>query len=115
MSEFRIQRAEKIILEEISKMIVTGKIKDPRVNSLISLTRVTLSKDIGYAKIYVSGFCSEKQVEKSVDALNHAVGFIQGVIGKKLKTRLTPRLKFVKDDSLKNGFDVTKIIEDNFT
>lgn len=115
MSEFRIKRAEKIILEEVSKMIVTGKIKDPRVNSLISLTRVTLSKDIGYAKIYVSGFCTEKQVEKSVEALNHAVGFIQGIIGKKLKTRLTPRLKFFKDDSLKDGFEVNRIIEDNLS
>ena len=55
MSEFRIQRAEKLIQEEISKMIVTGKIKDPRVNRLVSITRVTVSSDLGYAKIYVSG------------------------------------------------------------
>ena len=115
MSEFRIQRAEKIIQEEISKMVVTGKIKDPRVNKLISVTRVTVSSDLGYGKIYISGYCSEKEVERSVAALNHAVGFIQGTIGKKLKTRLTPKLKFFKDDSLREGFEINRIIEDNLS
>ncbi len=115
MSEFRIQRAEKIIQEEIGKMIVTGKIKDPRINRLISVSRVSVSKDLGYGKVYISGFCSEKEVEKSVAALNHAVGFIQGTIGKKLKTRLTPRLKFFKDDSLREGFEINRIIEDNLS
>ncbi len=115
MSEFRIQRAEKLIHEEISKMVITGKIKDPRVNRLISITRVKISSDLGYGKIFVSGFCSDKEVERSVAALNHAVGFIQGLIGKKLKTRLTPRLKFFKDDSLKEGFEINRIIEDNLS
>ena len=115
MSEFRIQRAEKIIQEEVSKMIVTGKIKDPRVNKLVSITRVTVSSDLGYAKLYVSGFCSEKEVDKTVSALNHAVGFIQGTIGKKLKTRLTPKLTFFRDDSLKEGFEINRIIEDNLS
>ena len=115
MSEFRIQRAEKLIQEEISKMIVTGKIKDPRVNRLVSITRVTVSSDLGYAKIYVSGYCSEKEVEKSVSALNHGVGFIQGAIGKKLKTRLTPKLTFIRDDSLREGFEINRIIEDNLS
>ena len=115
MSEFRIQRAEKLIQEEISKMIVTGKIKDPRVNKLLSITRVTVSSDLGYGKIYVSGYCSEKEIDKSVSALNHAVGFIQGAIGRKLKTRLTPKLTFFRDDSLKEGFEINRIIEDNLS
>ncbi len=113
MSEFRIQRAERIIHEEINKMIVTGKIKDPRVNKLVSVSRVNVSSDLGYGKIYVSGLCSEKNIDKSILALNHAVGFIQGVIGKKLKTRLTPKLVFFKDDSLKAGFEINRIIEEN--
>ena len=115
MGEFRIQRAEKIILEEISKLIVTDKIKDPRINKLISTTRVVLSRDMGYGKIYIAGYCSDKDIERSVSALNHASGFIQRIIGQKLKTRLTPRLTFVKDDSLKAGFDVNKLIQDNIS
>ncbi len=113
MSEFRIQRAEKIILEEISKLVVTGKIKDPRINRLISIIRVTVSRDLGYGKIYISGYCSDKEIDNSVSALNHASGYIQGIIAKKLNTRLTPRLSFFRDDSLKEGFEINKIIEDN--
>ena len=113
MSEFRLQRAEKIIQEEISTMILQGHIKDPRINKMIVITRVTLSKDMGYAKIHISGFCPEAQTIKSVDALNHASGFIQKNLGKKLKTRLTPRVSFFYDKSLKDGFEINRIIEDS--
>ena len=113
MAEFRLLRAEKIIQQELGKMILQEKIKDPRINKLIFISHVKISPDMGYARISVSGYCDEKQAIKSVEALNHAAGFIQGLIGKKLKTRLTPRLSFHHDTSIKEGFEINKLITDN--
>ncbi len=113
MSEYRTLRAEKIIQEEISKLILQEKIKDPRINKLVYISHVKVSPDMGHARISVSGYCTEKQALKSIEALNHAAGFIQGIIGKKMKTRLTPKLDFYYDTSIKEGFEINKIIEEN--
>jgi len=113
MGEFRLQRAEKIIQEELGKLILQDKIKDPRINKLIYISNVKLSPDMSFARISMSGYCPEKQALKSIEALNHGAGFIQGLIGKKLKTRLTPKLRFFYDSSLKDGFEMNRFIEDN--
>lgn len=115
MAEFRLLRAEKIIQEEISKLILQDKIKDPRINKLIFISYVKISPDMSYAKVAVSGYCTEKSILKTVEGLNHAAGFIQGAIGKKLKTRLTPKLNFYYDSSIKEGFEINKLIEDSLS
>ncbi len=109
---FRIQRVETLIREELGKMVLSGSIKDPRISNLISVSDVDVSRDIKYAKVYISGFESDKSLEKSVEALNHASGFIQMKLAKKLKTRNTPKLTFFVDNSIKKGIDMIKKIED---
>ena len=115
MAEFRLLRAEKIIQEEISKLILQDKIKDPRISKHIFISHVKISTDIGYAKVAVSGYCKEKEILKTVEGLNHAAGFIQGMIGKKLKTRLTPKINFYYDNSIKEGFEINKLIEESLS
>lgn len=109
---FRKQRIKTLIREEIGKMIVNGFIKDPRISNLISVSDVDVSRDIKYAKVYISGFESNKSVEKSVEALNHASGFIQMKLAKRLKTRNTPILSFFVDQSIKQGIEMIKKIEE---
>ncbi len=112
MSEYRLLRVESVIQEIISNLIFSGKIKDHRVGRLISVTRVKCSSDLSVAKVYISGFDNDIAVRKSVEGLNSAAPFIQGVIGKNLKTRLTPRLTFFYDNSIKEGYEINKKIED---
>jgi len=109
---FRIQRIQTLIQEEIGKMILSGTIKDPRISNLISVSDVDISRDIKYAKVYISGFENNKSIEKSVEALNHASGFIQMKLAKTLKTRNTPILSFFVDLSIKNGIEIIKKIEE---
>lgn len=111
MSEFRLQRVENMIREMVSEMILKGVIKDPRISHLVSISRVDVSKDLSYAKIFISGFENEKKIISSVDALNHASGFIQNKLGKKMHTRTTPKLKFIFDSSIKDGFEMTKKLD----
>ncbi len=109
---FRIERIKTLMREEIGKMILSGTIKDPRISNLISVSDVDISRDIKYAKVYISGFESNKIVQKSVEALNHASGFIQMKLAKRLKTRNTPKLSFFVDLSIKQGIDMIKKIEE---
>ena len=108
MSSFRLVRLGEQIREEISKMILSRQIKDPRVSTFLSVNRVDVSGDLGYAKVYVSSFMSEKETEKGVRGLQSAAGFIQSTIAKKLTIRQFPKLTFVQDCSIKNGFEMVQ-------
>lgn len=112
MGEFRLQRVEKLLREEIGLMILTDEVRDPRVNSFVTVTDVQVSKDLRYAKVYVSSFQSAEHLRESVSALNHAAGFVQGRIGRKLKLRETPRLTFLPDASIRRGVEISHKIED---
>jgi ribosome-binding factor A len=112
MAEYRIQRVQSLIREQIGTMIIHGTIKDPRVSPLLSVSGVKVSKDLGHAVVYISGIQDEQKLERAVKALNHAAGFIQGNIGKAIRLRSTPKLKFVNDSSIRKGDRITKIIEE---
>jgi len=107
----RTKRVGNLIRDLVSSLIMKGVVKDPRVNTLITITDVAVSSDLAYAKLYVSSFESDSKVEKAVDALNHAAGFIQRSISKDLKMRVTPKLKFIADTSIRKGFEINEKID----
>lgn len=106
MGEFRMLKLGEQIREEISRLIGLQKVKDPRVSTFLSINRVEVAKDLAYAKVYVSSFLNESQVKKGVEGLNSAAGFIQSSIAKKLSIYKFPRLTFIEDLSIKEGFDM---------
>lgn len=106
MGEFRMLKLGEQIRDEISKLIMLQKVKDPRVSTFLSINRVEVAKDLAYAKVYVSSFLNESQVKKGVEGLNSAAGFIQSSIAKKLSIYKFPRLTFIEDSSIKEGFDM---------
>lgn len=108
----RLKKVESLIQREIGTMISQKKIKDPRIDSMMSVNRVEVSKDIAYAKVYVSSILDDQKNKKAVEALNNASGFIQKMLSKHMKTRNTPKLTFLYDTSFKEGFRINKIIED---
>ena len=112
MSDFRLKRIESLLQKEIGSLIVSGRIKDPKVNTFLTVNSVKVSKDLVYAKIYVSSFQSGSRIDASVTALNHAAGYIQTLLGKKLKMRHTPKLTFIADSSIKEGFEMIKKLEE---
>lgn len=106
MGEYRLARLGEQLRDEISQMILRQHIKDPRVSTFLTINRVEVAGDLKYAKVYVSSFLSEAQVKKGVEGLNSAAGFIQSTIAKKLTIRQFPRLTFIADTSMKEGFDM---------
>lgn len=106
MGQFRMLKLGEQIREEISGLIMKQKIKDPRVSTFLSINRVEVARDLAYATVYVSSFLNESQIKKGVEGLNSATGFIQSSIAKKLSIYRFPKLTFVADDSIKEGFEM---------
>jgi ribosome-binding factor A len=112
MASVRLRRVESLLREEISSLILRNEVKDPRVDTMISVSGVTVSKDLAYAKVRVSGFTQRGTLEEAVRGLNHAAGFIQQQLGKKLRFRNTPRLTFLADHSIEEGFEVSRSLKE---
>ena len=108
MSEFRLVRLGGQIRNEISQMILKQQIKDPRVSTFLNINRVEVSRDLIYAKVYVSSFMDDKKTEKGVKGLESAAGFIQSTLSRKLTLRQFPKLLFVCDSSIKEGFEMVR-------
>jgi ribosome-binding factor A len=112
MPEIRLRRIESLLRTEISSMILTGEIKDPRIEPLTTITEVRITRDLGHAKVWVSRFGDRETVADSVRALNHAAGYIQGVLSKRISLRVFPHLHFHLDDAMENGFRVAQKLRD---
>ena len=111
MGVFRTEKVGHLIQEKIGELIVEGKIKDPRVNPFLSVTRVQVSRDFSWAEVYVSSFKPETDLAKGVLGLQSAAGFIQSQLARVMRIRTTPRLRFHEDPSIREGFELIKKIE----
>ena len=112
MAEYRTERLGQLIQEKISGFILAGKIKDPRVTSFLSITRVQVSRDLSYADVYVSNIRAAGSIERGAEGLQSAAGFIQSQLGAVMRIRKIPRLRFHADSGIREGFDMIKKIED---
>ena len=111
MPAFRTERLGQTIQEKIGSLILEGKIKDFRVNTFLSITKVDVSKDLSFADVYVSDIRG-KINEKEVEGLQSAAGFIQSQLGATMHIRKIPRLRFHADKSIGESFDIIKKIEE---
>ncbi|MDR2516805.1 MAG: 30S ribosome-binding factor RbfA [Spirochaetaceae bacterium] len=111
MATYRIERVGNLIQEKLGALIVAGKIKDPRVDPFLSITRVRVSRDLSTADVYVSSYKSEGGLAKGVAGLQSAAGFIQGVLAGEIRVFKTPKLRFHADSGVREGFEIIQKIE----
>jgi ribosome-binding factor A len=111
MGEYRTERVGRLIQEKIGSLIVEGRIKDSRVNPFLSISRVSVSRDLSWAEVYVSTFKPEGNLSRGVQGLQSAAGFIQAQLAAVMRIRKTPRLRFHEDPSIREGFEIVKKID----
>ena len=104
----RSEHLEKSLLREINN-IIYRKINDPRIK-FVTITRAKVSSDLKYADIFVTIFNDKKQQRKALEGLKNATKFIRGELGKDLKIRYVPNIKFVIDKDLKHQYKLLEII-----
>ena len=100
MASNRIGRINEEIQRELSDLI--RGLKDPRVQTMLSITRVDTTSDLRYAKVHIS-VLEESRESEAMKGLRSAGGWLRRELGQKLQLRYTPELVFELDDSLKYG------------
>ena len=106
----RIERVNNLIRQEISELI-QRQVKDPRLDTFVSVTEVTTSSDLKYAKIFVSCISGKQEEEKTLKVLNSAAGFLRKELAKNLRLRRIPELSFHWDDSIEHGDHILRLID----
>jgi len=104
----RSDRLASKIQRELASLIQSG-LKDPRL-TMLSILEVQVSKDLSHAKVFFS-VLNAADATDCLQALNRASGFLQHEIGKSLKTRITPKLSFVYDDTDIRGRELSDLID----
>ena len=111
MASNRIGRINEEIQRELSDLI--RGLKDPRVQTMLSIARVDTTSDLRYAKVHIS-VLEESRENEAMKGLRSAGGWLRRELGQKLQLRYTPELVFELDDSLKYGahmFDLLSKLE----
>jgi ribosome-binding factor A len=104
----RSERLASQIHRELASL-VRNNLKDPRL-SAPGILEVQVSKDLSQAKVFFSVLNAD-DAEQSLRALKHASGYLQREIGKVLKSRITPKLTFIYDDSDIRGRTMSELID----
>lgn len=110
MNNTRTERIGESIKREVSQ-ILQNEIKDPRLPSMLSITRCELSRDGHFAKIFVSLLGDEDQRKEAQKALKNASGYIRTLLSKRLSLRQVPQFVFVMDDSIEYSVHIASLMD----
>lgn len=110
MAKYRAGRINEEVKKEVAS-IIRMDLKDPRISAMVSVTRVDVTKDQRYAKVYVSIFGSEKSKEETLEALKSSSGFIRREVGHRIKLRYTPEIIIENDESIEHGMHIDSILD----
>ena len=111
MASRKLERAAAMVKQSVSKVILY-ELNDPRMKATITVLRVEVSPELRSADVFVSMLGEEAEVTTTYRALCHASGHITSLVGSRLSFRNTPVLRFILDDSLKKGIEVTQLINE---
>ncbi len=115
----RVHRLEDQVQKELAHLI-QHELRDPRIG-MVTISAVRLSKDLGYADVYVTvlstsagvGDASEEEVRRqSLKGLNAASGYLRNLLGKILTVRMIPRLRFHYDEVLARAQHLSNLIQE---
>lgn len=105
----RTQRVAQQMQKELA-VILQREIKDPRVG-MVTVSDVEVSRDLSYARVFVTILTIGEQTEaQGIKVLNEASGYIRTLVGKAMRLRIVPELKFVYDESLVEGMRMSNLV-----
>jgi len=105
----RSEKVADLIQKEISQMLVKS-IKDPRIG-FVTITRVSVSEDCRFAKVYFSVAGTMAERERSTKGLDSAKGFVRRELGRRIRLRYTPEILFQFDPSIEYAIHMEELIQ----
>lgn len=92
-------------------VILQREVKDPRIG-MVTVSDVEVSRDLAYAKIFVT-FLFDNDVEaikQGMQGLEKASPYIRTLLGKAMRLRIVPELRFIYDESLVEGMRMSNLV-----
>jgi ribosome-binding factor A len=105
----RNQRLGNQLLRTLNELL-RFETKDPRLEG-VTLTSVDLTRDLSVAKVYFSTLQPDADPAPVQEGLERASGFLRGQLGKAIKVRHVPELRFMHDDSAAIGAQIDRLID----
>ncbi|WP_417182134.1 30S ribosome-binding factor RbfA [Blautia sp.] len=99
------------VQKELSS-IIRGEIKDPRIHPMTSVMAVEVAPDLKTCKAYISVLGNQDAKEATIRGLNSAEGYIRRQLARNLNLRNTPEIRFILDESIEYGVNMSKLIDD---
>lgn len=110
MNNKRINRISGEVKKVMSELLYNG-LKDPRINSMTTVTAVEVTRDLSFANIYISVLGDDKEKDETLSGLESAKGFIRNEIARRIDIRHAPEPVFHLDESIERGIYMTELIE----
>ena len=111
MANYRGGRINEEVKREVSN-IIQNEIKDPRLTAMVSVTDVKVTRDLRYAKVFVSIFGkNDEEKNNTFVALKNASGYIRKEIGQRINLSYNPQIIFELDDSINYGMHIEELIQ----
>ncbi len=99
------------VLKELSN-IIRSEIKDPRINPMTSVVSVEVAPDLKTCKAYISVLGDEKSQKDTITGLKSAEGYIRRQLARTVNLRNTPEIRFILDQSIEYGINMSKLIDE---
>ena len=107
----RSARVSSQIQKELS-LVLQRDVKDPRLG-FITVNEVEVTRDLAVAKVYITVLGGDEQAKvENLALLNEAAHFLRGEVGRRMKLRKTPELRFFYDDSFDRGMRVAELLSE---
>lgn len=106
----RIDRLNSLLKQVISE-VIAREVRNPRVNTLVTVTAVDISKDLHNAKVHISVIGTDAEKKQTLQALQSASGFISVQASKQVVLRYFPHLTFVLDGSVEDHLRIDALLE----
>ncbi len=105
----RSEKVGNLIQKEISQMLLK-LIKDPRIG-FVTITRVTVSEDCRFARVYYSVAGTQAERESCMKGLESAKGYVRKELGRRIRLRYTPDIMFQFDPSIEYAIHMEELIQ----
>lgn len=99
-------------VQKVLAEIIRGELKDPRINPMTTVMAVEVAPDLKSCKAFISVLGDAQSQEDTLIGLNSAMGYIRTQLAKKINLRNTPEIKFIMDQSVEYGINMSKLIDE---
>ncbi|MGL5007403.1 MAG: 30S ribosome-binding factor RbfA [Plesiomonas sp.] len=105
----RSKRVAQELQKEVA-IILQREVKNPQIG-MVTVSSVEVSRDLAYAKVFVTFlFDDNEAIASGLKSLRDSTGYIRTLVGKAMRLRIVPELRFEYDQSLTEGMRMSNLV-----